>query len=167
VAAYGCGLTWAPQAFSLSARLTVGIRRPDEKITRAARRADRDALLRRPVEMAWLSEHHDELLAVMAGLVGEADRYRLEDADREWVDQLAIDAHDDDLRPATMVILGLAVAELRTAPAVLGLGNGRPFAVHTLLARADRLRGQFAEVGRKDSVTTIRPAAPEARIGVR
>jgi hypothetical protein len=92
VAAYGCGLTWAPQAFSLSARLTVGIRRPDEKITRAARRADRDALLRRPVEMAWLSEHHDELLAVMAGLVGEADRYRLEDADREWVDQLAIDA---------------------------------------------------------------------------
>ena len=45
------------------------------------------------------------------------------------------------------VILGLAAAELRTVPAVLGLKATRPCTVHTLLARADDLRRQFAELG--------------------
>jgi hypothetical protein len=45
------------------------------------------------------------------------------------------------------VILGLATAELRTAPAVLSLDSTRPYAVHTVLARADQLRGQFARLG--------------------
>jgi hypothetical protein len=125
--------------------------RPDEKIMRAARQSDRESLARRPAENAWLACHRDELLAVITGLVGQADRYRLDDADREWVDQLAIDAHDDDLRPTTMVILGLAVAELRTAPPILAVDTTRPCAVHALLTRADRLRSQFAGLGARTS----------------
>jgi hypothetical protein len=121
--------------------------RPDEKIMRTARSSDREARQRRPVEIAWLQPHHDELLALISGLVGQADHYRLDERDREWVDQLEIDARDDDLHPATMVILGLAVAELRTARAILALGNARPYTVHGLLTRADQLRSQFAELG--------------------
>ena len=89
----------------------------------------------------------------MTGRVDHADRYSVEE--REWVDELEIDGRDDHLSPATMVILGLAAAELRTAPAVLRLDSGRPYAVHTLLARADHLRSQFAELG----CTVFRSAA--------
>jgi hypothetical protein len=121
--------------------------RPDEKITRSARRSQREARERRPTEQAWIDANRREFVEVITGLVGQADRYKIEDEDREWVDQLAIDARDDDLRPATMVILGLATAELRTAPAVLALDSTRPHTVHSLLARADGLRSQFAELG--------------------
>jgi hypothetical protein len=119
--------------------------RPDEKITRASRRAQRERRERLPVEEAWLSARRNELRAVITGLVDHADRFDVEE--RDWVDELEIDGRDDDLTPATMVILGLAAAELRTAPAVLGLDSARPYAVHTLLARADDLRSQFAELG--------------------
>lgn len=125
--------------------------RPDEKIIRCARRADREARERSPLQHAWLCAHREELVAVMTGLVGQADRYGIDGGDREWVDELALDAADDDLTPATMVILGLAAAELRTAPAVLALGTTRPCAVHTLLARADALRSQFAALGAKNT----------------
>jgi hypothetical protein len=123
--------------------------RPDEKITRSARRSDREARERRPAEDAWLDAHHYELAAVITGLVGEADRFEIEDEDREWVDELAIDVRGHELTPATMVILGLAVAGLRTAPAVLALNSARPIAVHGLMARADGLRSRFAELGAK------------------
>lgn len=121
--------------------------RPDETIMRTARRSAREALRRRPVEDAWLAGRRDELLAVMTGLVGQADRYRVADADREWVDQLAVDIREDDIRPTTMVILGLAAAELRTAAPILALDSARPHAVHTLLAHVDRLRSEFAGLG--------------------
>ena len=121
--------------------------RPDESITRAARRLERQARDRQPKEAAWLSAHRDELVTVITGLVAQADRFGLDDADREWLDELAIDAREDELRPATMVLLGLACAELRTAPAVLELDSSRPYAVHTVLARADGLRSRFAELG--------------------
>jgi hypothetical protein len=119
--------------------------RPDEKIARAARREERERVERLPVEEAWLSARRNELRAVITGLVDLADRFDVED--RDWLDELEIDGRDDDFSPATMVILGLAAAELRMAPAVLGLDSTRPYAVHTLLARADGLRGQFAELG--------------------
>ena len=127
--------------------------RPDEKIARAARRAERERRERLPVEEAWLAARRDDLRAVMTGLVDHADRYSVEE--REWVDELEIDGRDDHLSPATMVILGLAAAELRTAPAVLGLESSRPFAVHSVLARAEHLRSQFAELG----CTVFRSAA--------
>ena len=89
-----------------------------------------------------------ELLAVIVELSYEADRFEVLDDDREWLDELAIDARGD-ITPATMVILGLAAAELRTAPSVLALEGTRPYGVHGLLNRADALRCAFAELGSK------------------
>lgn len=125
--------------------------RPDEKIVRAARLADRQARERRPAEDRWLDGHRDDLLAVMSGLVAHADRYALADEEREWLDELAIEGQAADLTPATMVILGLAAAELRTAPAVLDLESVRPHAVHGVLRRAEELRCRFADCGSKTS----------------
>jgi len=119
--------------------------RPDEKISRAARRAARERSQRLPDQEAWLSARRGELHAVIADVVDQADRFDVEE--REWVDELEIDGRDDDLTASTMVILGLATAELRTAPAVLSLDSSRPYAVHTVLARAEMLRSQFAELG--------------------
>ena len=53
------------------------------------------------------------------GLAAHADRFGLDGADRKWLDELALDARDDDLAPTMVVLLGLAGAELRTVPAVL------------------------------------------------
>jgi hypothetical protein len=119
--------------------------RPDEKMSRASRRAARERSERLPDEQTWLSARRDEVAAVIADVVAQANRFDVQD--REWVDELEIEGHDDDFSAATMVILGLATAELRTAPAVVSLDSARPYAVHSVLARADRLRGQFAAVG--------------------
>lgn len=127
--------------------------RPDEKISRAARRSEREARERCSVEAAWLDTHREKVLAVITGLVAQADRYELDDDEREWVDELARDGRDETLSRATMVILGLAASELRTAPAVLALDSSRPHTVYTLLARADVLRSQFAELGRHQDRT--------------
>lgn len=120
--------------------------RPDEKIVRAARHADRQTRERLPVQQAWLIAHRDELASVVSGLVSQADRYQLEDAERDWLDQLSSDLRDDTLAPATIItMLGLATAEIRTAPAVLALNSPRPHAIHHLLIRADRLRSAFVD----------------------
>jgi len=119
--------------------------RPDEKISRASRRAARERCERLPDEQSWLSVRRDELAAVIADVVAQANRFDV--PDREWVDELEVDGRGDDFSTATMVILGLATAELRTAPGVLSLDSTRPYAVHTVLARADQLRGQFAALG--------------------
>lgn len=118
--------------------------RPDEKIARDSRRAERERCERLPLEAAWLANNRDELRSVIAGLIEQAARFNIED--RDWIDELAIDERSG-FTPATMVILGLAGSELRTAPAVLGLDSTRPHAVHTLLARADQLRSHFGQVG--------------------
>lgn len=86
-------------------------------------------------------------MAVIDGLVAQAGRYRIDDDDREWIDEIAVDVREDDLTPSTMVILGLAAAELRTSPAVLALNSTRPHGVHSVLSRADKLRSEFAELG--------------------
>lgn len=125
--------------------------RPDEKITRAARHANRDGQERAAAEHAWIDHNRAELSEAISSLTAAADRYELEGEGREWLDELAVDARDGELTPATMVILGLAAAELRTAPAVIALQGPRPHAVHHLLARIDKLRNQFAELGRTTS----------------
>jgi hypothetical protein len=135
--------------------------RPDEKITRSARVAERQARERRPAEDAWLSAHRDELLAVITEMSYEADRFGLIDEDREWLDELAIDARGDFV-PATMVILGLATAELRTAPSILALESTRPYAVHGLLGRADALRCAFAELGSRDGSAPVESSTRSA-----
>jgi hypothetical protein len=121
--------------------------RPDEKITRSARLSERQARVRRPAEDEWLAARRDEMLSVIAELLYEADRFGLLDEDREWLDELAIDAQTGDFTPATIVILGLAAAELRTTAAILSLESSRPDEVHGVLVRVDGLRCAFAEVG--------------------
>ncbi|WP_236737394.1 hypothetical protein [Mycolicibacterium llatzerense] len=128
--------------------------RPDEKLTREARRAERSARDRRPIEAVWLAANRPEILDVVAGLVREANRFELQDEEREWLDELAIDGEADDFTPASMVILGLATAELRTAKAMLALDSSRPYTVHGLLGRAERLRSVFAELGAKEGRQT-------------
>lgn len=99
------------------------------------------------LKTVWVADHHEELSEIITGLVAEADRYGLADEEREWIDELARDVRDDELTPSTMVFLGLATAELRTSPAVLALNGTRPYRVHILLAHADTLRSQFADLG--------------------
>lgn len=119
--------------------------RPDEKITRAARCAERERRGRWPAEEAWLGARHNELRIVIAGLVEQADRFEIEE--REWIDELGVDGCTGDFTSGTMTIMGLAAAELRSAPAVLALDGSRPYTVHTVLARADELRCQFGALG--------------------
>jgi hypothetical protein len=121
--------------------------RPDEKLTRAARQAARAADHRRLVETRWIDEHRAEVLRVIEALVHQADRHRIGDEDREWIDELGLDARDDALVPITVVLLGLAAAELRTCPAVVALDGGRPHGVHAVLIDADNLRSAFALLG--------------------
>ena len=134
-------------------------RRPDEKLTRAARRSRREAAERRPAQQRWIDAHRDELVDIIAALAQQADHFALPDEDRERIDQVALDARDEDLTPATMTFLGLAAAELRTAPAMLELETTRPVAVHKALARAESLRSQYAELGarRGDAVEPLPP----------
>jgi hypothetical protein len=121
--------------------------RPDEKIARAARQSERERRDRTPSEEAWLTARRDELLTVITGFVQQADRFEIDE--RDWLEELEIDGREDDFTSSTMVILGLAAAELRTSPAILELDSTRPYTVHTLLSRADNLRSQFAELGSK------------------
>lgn len=130
--------------------------RPNEKLTRAARRAAADAEQRRSAEDAWLTTHHDQLVTVMADLVTHAARYGLDQ--REWIDELHADLIDEILTPSTMVILGLAATEVRTAPAVLELDSARPHAVHTTLTRADDARSQFAGLAARTKPPVARRA---------
>jgi len=121
--------------------------RPDEKISRAARQADRQARERRPVEDAWLDAHRSEIAGAIVELLSAAERMRLAEQDREWLDELAVDGRTAVFNSATMVILGLAAAELRTSRSMLELDSSRPCAVHGTLQRVERLRGRFAELG--------------------
>lgn len=119
--------------------------RPDEKISRAARRAHRDAERLRTVQQHWLDAHQAEVVDVIEGLICQADRYQLDAETREWLDELADDIHHDvPLSPPSMAVLGLAIADLRVAPAILAIDSSRPSKVHALLVRADALRSRFA-----------------------
>src|SRR6478609_10600535 len=121
--------------------------RPDEKLSRAARQAARAADHRRLAETRSIDEHRAEVLRVIEALVHQADRYRIVDEDREWIDELRVDARDGALVPTTMVLLGLAAAELRTWKAVVALDGSRPHGVHAVLTDADKLRSAFAALG--------------------
>jgi hypothetical protein len=127
--------------------------RPDEKITRAARSSERQARERRPTENAWLDARRDELSEVIFDMATEADRYGLAEEGREWLDELVIDGRAADRTPATMVILGMAAAELRTAPPILALDGVRPYAVHGVLRRAEHLRCLFAECAPRQTLS--------------
>lgn len=122
--------------------------RPNEKLTRAARAAAKVADQRRTAEDTWIKNHQAMLRDAIAELLEQAGRLVADGEDREWLDELAVDTNaEGDLGRTIMPILGLAVDELRTSPAVLALPATRPpHPVHEALARCDALRGAFAAV---------------------
>lgn len=114
--------------------------RPDEQLSRAARRAaaaDHDA-----ARYAWVELHREQIAGAAAGLLAAADRYGLEE--REWIDELGIDHADGEYTPGSIGVLGLAAGEVRTAPAVVALDT--PHGVHRVLVAAERLRSGFARL---------------------
>lgn len=121
--------------------------RPDEKLIREERHSKQARQQSQATETDWLNSRRESFLAIAHSLVAHAGDLELPDTDREWLDELAVDAHDNNLSPATMVILGLATAEIRTAHQVLTLPGDRPHPIHALLARADSLRSQYAALG--------------------
>ncbi len=117
--------------------------RPDEKIGREARRADRN----RDARSAFVRANRDELHTLTADLMAAADRFGVDD--RDWLDELKADADADQFSPASLAVLNLAAAEVRTSPGVLELDSTHN--VHRVLRRADDLRRRFATSVRERS----------------
>jgi hypothetical protein len=133
--------------------------RPDEQLTRDARRQHRA----RDTRQAWIDNHRDEVRAVLLALLiqarrvlGPADAART-DAEaredrselgltthpaREWLDEVAADYTDDTLTPATLAAAGLAVAELRVSDAMRALDPHHR--VHATLRAVELLRSRLS-----------------------
>nr|WP_211177971.1 hypothetical protein [Pseudonocardia acidicola] len=135
--------------------------RPDEQLTRTARREARAADARQD----WIDAHRDEIRAVLAGLLAQSRRFAEmttqdePESDPEdppgvdddppsppgegtWLDELAADYTADALTPATLAVAGLAAAELRSAPAVLALDPRHR--LHAALRAVEALRARYA-----------------------
>lgn len=92
---------------------------------------------------AWLAEHRDELAEVVHGLAAAAERHGV--TARRWLDELITDLADDAVTPSTPAVLGLAIAEVRTARPVIELTSTH--AVHRVLLAGDAFRCQFSGIG--------------------
>ncbi|MHA6797575.1 hypothetical protein ACVGVM_29315 (plasmid) [Pseudonocardia bannensis] len=140
--------------------------RPDEQLTRTARREARN----RDARQVWIDRNRDAVRAVLAGLLAQAHRLLdtdLPDTDLpaapdghrpradtnghlpgagpgagDWLDELAADYDSDALSPATLAVAGLVAAELRTTPAVLALDPRHR--LHTALREVEALRARYA-----------------------
>jgi hypothetical protein len=136
--------------------------RPDELRLRERRRNEAADDQARDARETWLRENHEQLHAVVAGLLTQAARHnpeRLEPvagededayAERwEWLDWLAEIARDDAFTPESMTVLSQATAEVRRSPGVLALTGPRPYKVHEVLIAADRLLADFAGLGKR------------------
>lgn len=110
--------------------------RPDEQLTREARRAARN-LPGGAGGTDWVTAHHAELVALAEDLAAQALVWQVQ---RDWLNDLAEDLAEDTW---SLGVLNLAVAELRTAPAVLALTGHHP--VHKVLHRADVLRTSWSQ----------------------
>lgn len=94
-------------------------------------------------QWVWLAEHGAKLAAVAYSLVAAANRYGI--TARRWLDELVADIADAALTPATPAVLGLAIAEVRTARPIVELTSTH--AVHRMLLAGDALRCQFSGIG--------------------
>lgn len=117
--------------------------RPNEKLTREARRIARQDAEARDQRFLWIDEHRQEIRDVITNVLAEAERFADPD-DREFLDELDVDLVADDLTPGTLALLNLACLELRSVPAVLELATTHN--VHRRLRAADQLRSQFASI---------------------
>lgn len=132
--------------------------RPDEQLSRAARRAVRG----RDAEQDWIDQQRDEVWPALAALLAQSRRFLQDlpatdsdatDGDRpegephetdiqDWVDELAADYEDDALSTATLAVAGLLAAEIRAHPQAITLD--RRHRLHATLATVDALRAALA-----------------------
>lgn len=133
--------------------------RPDEGLTRAARRAARAADTRQ----YWIDTHRAQVRATLAALLaqtrrlleaanhhdqnqidpGEGDDLDAADASvGEWAEELEGDYTDDALSPATLAVAGLLSAELRTHPRLQVLDPRHR--LHAVLRGVDELRARHS-----------------------
>ncbi|AEA28808.1 hypothetical protein Psed_6727 (plasmid) [Pseudonocardia dioxanivorans CB1190] len=129
--------------------------RPDEQLTRTARREHRA----RDARQAWIDDHRDEVRAVLLALLLQARRVLGDGGNaehtahpdqcashpaQEWLDEVDADYSDDALTPATLAAAGLVVAELRSSDPVLSLD--RHHRIHGTLRALDTLRARLAAI---------------------
>lgn len=116
--------------------------RPDEQVTRTARREARASDGRQ----LWIDQHRDDVRSVLLALLIQGRRV-LDDSDedvdqphpaREWLDEVGADYTDDTFTPATLAAAGLAAAELRVSEPVRTLASQHR--VHRALRALDSLR---------------------------
>jgi hypothetical protein len=116
--------------------------RPDEKLTREERHLQATDATYRDARILWIELHKDRLYSLTTRLLAEADRHGV--AEREWLDELEHDHIRDAFTPGSMGVLGLALAEIRTARAVVELRTTH--SVHRVLAAGDKLRAGYARI---------------------
>ncbi|WP_370973703.1 hypothetical protein [Amycolatopsis sp. cg9] len=118
--------------------------RYDEPTQDLARRARRDRTVDHDdPRWDWLTKHRDELVAVAYDLAAAAERHGV--TARRWLDELLADLTDDAISPSTPAVLGLAIAEVRTARPVVELTSTH--AVHRVLLAGDAFRCEFSGIG--------------------
>jgi hypothetical protein len=116
--------------------------RPDEKLAREERRRQRRDLHAADPRADWLARHHTAMNDTADAMLSAATA--LEVADREWLDELAID-REEGWTPASVTVLRESIAEVRTSRGFIVLPIGGP--MEQLLVRADRLVGEFVGLG--------------------
>lgn len=138
------GITSRQGARDMLDRLDVLLsgQRPDEKLARAERRRERADLRAADPRAAWLARHRDTLNEVADVLLAAA--VDLAVADREWLDELAVD-REDGWTPASVTVLRESIGEIRTSRGFLDLPEGGT--VNRVLVRADRLVVEFVGLG--------------------
>jgi hypothetical protein len=131
---------------------------PDEKLTRAARReatqrvdrqrwiAERAAIVRAVVdrlfrELARAPEFSTILTCIEDGSADREDRSSPMVEAGEWLTELRADLEEDQLSPATLGVLGLALAPLRIALHDSGLDEGH--GLWRAVRDAERLRSDL------------------------
>jgi hypothetical protein len=125
--------------------------RPDEQLTREARREARASDPRQ----AWLDAHRGLVQEVLSTLLDQADRLdtqgdphgdnsgdNSEPAEEDWLGELRADLAADRLTPATLSMLGLALGPLRITVHQAGLAPGH--GLHRAIRAADAVRGDLA-----------------------
>jgi hypothetical protein len=123
--------------------------RPDEKLSRAARREEQA----RDERQQWIDDRRAEVRAVIVAFLAQARRATgpeevepLDDQSSgdDWMAELASDVDEDQLSPATLAVAGLAAAELRSTRLVRELD--RKHRLHATLDAVEELRTRFARM---------------------
>lgn len=129
----------------------VGLPRASRDADVHARRRDRARDRARPTQAQWVAQHAVRVTRVVRELLVQASRMGIEAEESDvgeaatLGDYLAWLAEDlDDLEPATVHTLGLALGELRARAEIANAP--RNHGMHQALGAADRLRADYADL---------------------